>query len=122
MAKTGVDLYIDPSDEGVAFRTVNSSRSAFVSYTFKPKFFSSYSPERVADLNRSRLDIATPRSQRQSQNATQINENNAELIEDSKCKVTMRVSELDLTVTSKQGSLYLEVRKFNYPWKSNFTQ
>ena len=92
LAKIGEELYIDPCDEGLAFRTVNSNRAAFVSYTFKPSFFSSYSHKLVADLNNSRLDIATSFTQRQSQKAKESNENNNETIDDSKCKVTMRVS------------------------------
>ena len=107
LAKTGVDLYIDPSEEGVAFRTVNSSRSAFVSYTFKPSFFSSYAPKRVADLNSSRLDIATYISQHQNQNATQVNESNPGILEDSKCKVTMRVSKLSHMRTMSLGPIQL---------------
>ena len=95
LAKIGEDLYIDPKDEGLALRTVNSSRSAFVSYTFKPSFFSSYSHKLVAGPNQSRCEITNLTSQRQSQKATDVLENNTESQDnDSKCKVTMRVSEI----------------------------
>lgn len=42
LAKIGEELYVEPSSKGVAFRTVNSSRSAFASYTFSSGFFSQY--------------------------------------------------------------------------------
>ena len=94
LAKIGEDFYLDPTDEGISIRTVNSSRSAFVSYNFMPSFFSSYSSKPVSDLNRSRCDITTI-SQRQTQNAVNGHENNTGAQDnDSKCKVTMRVSKI----------------------------
>ena len=49
LGKIGEDLYIEAQEDGLALRTMNSSRSAFVSYLFNPGFFSSYDPERILD-------------------------------------------------------------------------
>ncbi|XP_046386202.1 cell cycle checkpoint control protein RAD9A [Ischnura elegans] len=43
LAKIGDELYIEPLPEGISFRTVNSSRSAYASFNFAPSFFINYS-------------------------------------------------------------------------------
>lgn len=86
-------MYVDPKKEGLALRTINSSRSAFVSYIFNPQFFSSYSHKTITDPNTSRGDIANSATQRQSQRITNVYESDGESQDNqSKCKVTMRVS------------------------------
>ncbi|KAK3896098.1 hypothetical protein Pcinc_000228 [Petrolisthes cinctipes] len=42
LAKIGDELYIEPQTDGVSFRTVNSSRSAFASFVFGKAFFTLY--------------------------------------------------------------------------------
>lgn len=98
LAKIGEELYVDPSIDGLAIRTVNSSRSAFVSYTFKPSFFSSYSHQSKTNANSSRSGIVSPASQ-QIPKATDIDnveETSFKGLNDSKCRVTMRVSRIFL--------------------------
>lgn len=110
LAKIGEELYVDPSIDGLAIRTVNSSRSAFVSYTFKPSFFSSYSHQSKKNANSSRAGIVSPASQQIPQ-ATDIDnteETSFQGLNDSKCRVTMRgimiafksISQLEKTAES----------------------
>ena len=68
LAKIGEDLYIDAQVDGLAVRSMNSSRSAFMSYLFAPAFFETYSPE------------IEPGFDRQS----------SEQDEDSKCRLSMK--------------------------------
>ncbi|KAK8400054.1 hypothetical protein O3P69_003028 [Scylla paramamosain] len=42
LAKVGEELYIEPSQSGVSFRTISSSRSAYFSYNFGNSFFTFY--------------------------------------------------------------------------------
>ncbi|XP_045134586.1 cell cycle checkpoint control protein RAD9A-like isoform X1 [Portunus trituberculatus] len=42
LAKVGEELYIEPNQSGVSFRTISSSRSAFFSYNFGNSFFTFY--------------------------------------------------------------------------------
>eukprot|EP00106_Octopus_bimaculoides_P010445 XP_014777887.1 PREDICTED: cell cycle checkpoint control protein RAD9A-like [Octopus bimaculoides] len=42
LAKIGEELYIEQLDDGLYLKTVNSSRSAFASFQFHPKFFIQY--------------------------------------------------------------------------------
>lgn len=42
LAKIGEELYIEPLENGFAFKTVNSSRSAFGLFLFDPRFFDKY--------------------------------------------------------------------------------
>ena len=94
LAKIGEDLYLDPTDEGLALRTVNSSRSAFVSYSFKTSFFSSFTPK-TTNGNDTRPDLYRSSSQQNNQEGTNTNDIIAGE-EDSKCRVTMRVN---ITIT-----------------------
>ena len=75
MAKIGEDLYLSPQDDGLALRTINSSRSAFVSFLFHPTFFNRFEREQN-DQDSSESD---------SQN------------ESTNCKITMKVSKKDLS-------------------------
>ena len=55
LAKIGDDLYLDAGEGGLAISTINSSRSAYATYSFRAAFFSSYEPppvrmSRVIDL------------------------------------------------------------------------
>ncbi|KAL3690395.1 hypothetical protein R1sor_016704 [Riccia sorocarpa] len=43
MSKIGTELLIDAQPDKLVFRTLNSSRSSFLSITFKPQFFDAYS-------------------------------------------------------------------------------
>ena len=86
-------MYVDPKEEGLALRTINSSKSAFASYVFNPQFFSSYSHKISSDPNGSRYDIPNLATQRQSQRKLDAYENDVDSQDNnSKCKVTMRVS------------------------------
>ena len=58
LARVGEDLYIDPQSDGVGFRTINSSRSAFISFLFYERFFDEYIEKCPEILNRS-LDSNT---------------------------------------------------------------
>ncbi|XP_059498757.1 cell cycle checkpoint control protein RAD9A-like isoform X2 [Stegostoma tigrinum] len=44
LSRIGEDCYLEAFDEGLAVRTVNSSRSAFASFLFAPAFFQKYDP------------------------------------------------------------------------------
>ncbi|XP_060679518.1 cell cycle checkpoint control protein RAD9A-like isoform X2 [Hemiscyllium ocellatum] len=44
LSRIGEDCYLEALDEGLAVRTVNSSRSAFASFLFAPAFFQKYDP------------------------------------------------------------------------------
>lgn len=55
IAKIGDDLYVDPQVDGLALRSMNSSRSAFVSFLFNPSFFSMYD-EKFHDPEDSRVE------------------------------------------------------------------
>jgi len=86
LAKIGEDLYIDPSESGLAIRTANGTKSAFVSYSFKTSFFSSYSLISAQNTNHTRNDISTSTQLSKHGNNENINGSG----DDSKCRVTMR--------------------------------
>lgn len=91
LARIGNDLYIDPQPDGLGFRTVDSSRSALVSFLFKLDFFEVFVEKMDDDL-------------------AKINDSNPELSSQnpSKCRIPMKsilmvfrsISVLDRTVES----------------------
>ena len=44
LAKIGEDLYLEPRVEGLSMRTMNSARSAFLTYSFCSSFFDEFVP------------------------------------------------------------------------------
>ena len=50
LAKVGEELYIEPLADGINFVTVNSSKSAVMTFKFFKDFFESYEEKCVDDL------------------------------------------------------------------------
>ncbi|KAG1673490.1 Cell cycle checkpoint control protein RAD9A [Nymphon striatum] len=48
LGKIGDELYIDPENDSVTFRTVNSSWSTFICFKFFNKFFASYQADSIS--------------------------------------------------------------------------
>ena len=90
-------MYIDPSESGLAIRTANGTKSAFVSYSFKTSFFSSYSLRSAQNTNYSRNDIGTSTQQSKPSDNENVNGSG----DDSKCRVTMRASKFYTTTGHK---------------------
>ena len=97
LAKIGDDLYLDAGERGLDISTINSSRSAYATYSFRAAFFSSYEPpppSEVAEEDENE-DVDDPGGDK------------------SKCKVAMKgavwvfksISHLDKTVESAELTL-----------------
>ena len=94
LAKIGDDLYLDAGEGGLAISTINSSRSAYATYSFRAAFFSSYEPP-AEDVNATDEDDDESAGER------------------SKCKVAMKgavwvfksISHLEKTVDSAELTL-----------------
>lgn len=52
LAKIGEELYLEPKPEGLAFRTMNSSRSAVMTFKFDANFFEYYEEKSPDDIER----------------------------------------------------------------------
>ncbi|XP_064369496.1 cell cycle checkpoint control protein RAD9A isoform X3 [Dromaius novaehollandiae] len=58
LSRIGDELYLEPTENGLSLRAVNSSRSAFASFLFAPLFFQLYergSPQRTGELLRCKV-------------------------------------------------------------------
>jgi len=73
LAKIGEELYLEPKPEGLAFRTMNSSRSAVMTFKFDANFFEYYEEKSQDDIER----IPATNPEMSSQNP-------------SKCRLMMR--------------------------------
>ncbi|GLG94405.1 Cell cycle checkpoint control protein [Gryllus bimaculatus] len=56
LARIGDELYVEPDANSMSFRSVNSSRSAYASFTFNRSFFAFYKHEPSQPLNSSQED------------------------------------------------------------------
>ena len=98
LAKIGDDLYLDAGEGGLAISTINSSRSAYATYSFRAAFFSSYEPP-AEDVN--------------TTDANEDDDDDDAAGERSKCKVAMKgavwvfksISHLEKTVDSAELTL-----------------
>jgi len=79
LAKVGEDLYLEPRVEGLSMRTMNSARSAFLTYSFCSSFFDEFVPPPEELLK----EVAVPSSM--GSEGSQ-----AELEDLYKCRVAMR--------------------------------
>ena len=58
LSKIGDELYMEPMDDNLAIRTVNSSRSAYACFSFKTRFFTNYVPTAVVQNTQGEEDEA----------------------------------------------------------------
>ncbi|KAK7865863.1 hypothetical protein R5R35_003979 [Gryllus longicercus] len=56
LARIGDELYVEPDANSMSFRSVNSSRSAYASFTFNRSFFAFYKHEPSQPINSSQED------------------------------------------------------------------
>ena len=92
LAKVGEEIYIEPHPDGLAFKTVNSSRSALMTFKFSADFFEDYIEKCDDDLEA----IQSSEPETSSQNP-------------SKCRLMMRSI---LMVFKNVNSLEKNVEKF----------
>ena len=88
---------MDPKDDGLALRTINSSRSAYVSYVLYAPFFTHYSSKEITDIANANRMAAPTDGGGGSADAMGGEEQSED--PSSKCKVTMRVREISYFVT-----------------------
>ena len=87
MAKIGEDLYLSPQRDGLALRTMNTSRSAFASFLFEPQFFAVFDLE-AEGSGSGAGDEAGDEAEEEDDDAGERRKKRAA---DSNCKITMKV-------------------------------
>ena len=58
LAKLGSEIYLEPLEDGLAVKTVNSSRSAYASYIFLQPLFEIYDPQSSDDDENFKCKVA----------------------------------------------------------------
>lgn len=56
LSKIGDEIYFEPLEQSISLKTINSSRSTFVSYSFKKKFFTHFDNDLKSKLNDTLID------------------------------------------------------------------
>ena len=85
MAKIGEDLYLSPQRDGLALRTMNTSRSAFASFLFEPVFFTLFDLESGGRSGNADAEEAGDEA------GDEAGERRKKRPSDSNCKITMKV-------------------------------
>lgn len=58
LAKIGNEMYVNPQQESISFRTVNMAKSAYSNFTFYKNFFSYYTLEDLEEEEAQKCKIS----------------------------------------------------------------